>query len=97
MSQIISEIIPRKDGKFKPVHEDMLGQKCVIIDMELGKKMFMRVWVKSDPGNSHRIFTSPVEDITMLNDGWKITTEKTVYVIRNTENGEEEAVQSDLP
>lgn len=80
---IISDVSP-KNGKMRNIHEEVLGRKCYIVDIENGHRGLIKYLPDYDD-HYHRLNTSTVLDVTTTTDGnMVIETENTFYHLVKT-------------
>jgi len=79
---VFKEVKP-KDGVMKEIHEEVLGCRCYIVDLQKNWRGLIKFEPRYDPGCFHRLSTSPVIDWSESEDGSQLTieTENTVYIL----------------
>lgn len=85
-TRYILTVKPKEGKPYNPVHDDIQGSVCSILDIEVGQRGWIMVW--SDYDGWHRVHTSTVESIEphpIKDEGWMITTRNTVYFFEEFE------------
>lgn len=82
LNYIIADIRPR-DGELTELHQNILGRRCRIVELEPGKRCLLYCDVRDDPGHPHRISTSVVTRSEAQDNGDRveIQTMNTTYVL----------------
>lgn len=88
MSYFIIKKVTPKDGVVREIHEEVLGRRCYILDLQIGQRGWIKFEPSYDPGCFHRLHTSTVVSYKMADDeSWaEIETINTTYRLERLEN-----------
>lgn len=89
MNYIITDIRPR-DGELTELHQNILGSRCRIVELEPGKRCLLYCNVRNDTDHPHRISTSVVTRSETQDNGNRveIQTLHTTYILTKLKAGE---------
>jgi hypothetical protein len=66
--------------KYNPMHEEILNKVCYPAYFNIGERGWFLCVVNEWPGGTHRVHTSPVDNILYADNQIIVVTENTKYV-----------------